>query len=150
VPKAQLKITDLPIAASSGNVDMVRLILRNDYFNIENPDEGLVAQGKVQLEPAQLDQIWQSLGPAILKHSLDSGRLLVKQPVPVRVDGTFQPFRLRSDGQQPSIDIDLRTGEFCNGTTALALAIDETSKAPNQAGMPRLVLRYGGPGDEID
>ncbi|KAJ9605595.1 hypothetical protein H2200_010252 [Cladophialophora chaetospira] len=55
---------------------------------------------------------------------------------------------------RPNIDIDLRVGEFCNGTTALEMALGEAwadrRRQPEQAEMVRLLLRHGGPVDEVD
>jgi len=261
-----IKITDLPLAAFSGSVDMVRFVLQSDCFGILNPDEGLVGQGRIQLEPSQIEQIQESLGSATFKGALDSVQLLLKQLTPTRGDGKLQPFRL-SDARQtevynstedalesgdipevfeilwdtclhqapenedsikkrmslppeerlrrslitacangrprtvkllvekyradinhvshkyfttplsraaasganplpgrlevvdyllnrPDIDIDLRVGEFCNGKTAFAMAIGEAwavaRRQPEQAEMVRLLLRYGGPVDEVD
>lgn len=262
----QIKITDLPMAAFSGNVEMVRFVLQSDCFGIPNPDEGLAGRGQIQLESSHIQQIQESLDQASSKGALDSVRLLLKQLTPTRDDGKLEPFRL-SDARQtglynstedgleskdiaeifeilwdtclhhapeneesiekrislppeerlrrslitacangrprtvkllvekygtdinhvshkyfttplsraaasganplpgrlevaeyllnrPNIDIDLRVGEYCNGETVLALAIREAwasaRREPEQAEMVRLLLRYGGPVDEID
>ena len=54
---------------------------------------------------------------------------------------------------RPNLSIELSSGEFCNGETALGLAVMEASQGarrqPELADMVRLLLSYGGPVDEV-
>lgn len=53
---------------------------------------------------------------------------------------------------RPDLNLELASGEFCNGETALALAVQEAyfeRRHPELAQMVGLLLEYGGPVDEI-
>lgn len=90
----KIEISDLPLAAYSGSVEVLRFVLQSDCFGIEEPDAGLAGQGTIKLTEEQNENMKESLVQASSKADLESISLLLKQLTPLKADGSFEPFRL--------------------------------------------------------